>query len=160
MTPSEQIEVSNLHLGTLFPDTSACIPTVIDNAASQGLIADRLIGISFEPTESIEITNGELTFGSTDSSKFTGSITFTSVTVTEPASFYWGINAASNYGGSSVFSSTAGIVDTGTTLVLIVSGTSCSDCANEFSLTCVFCRRPSNVPEPDRRGRGLEHGSA
>ena len=82
MTPSEQIEVSNLHLGTLFPDTSACIPTVIDNAASQGLIADRLIGISFEPTESIESTNGELTFGDVDTSKFSGELNFVFVTFT------------------------------------------------------------------------------
>ena len=82
MTPSEQIEVSNLHLGTLFPDTSACIPTVIDNAASQGLIADRLIGISFEPTESIESTNGELTFGDVDTSKFSGELNFVFVTST------------------------------------------------------------------------------
>ena len=63
-------------LGTLFPDETECIPTVVDNAFTQGLIDQRLIGISFEPTTSIESTNGELTFGDVDSSKFTGAINF------------------------------------------------------------------------------------
>ena len=61
-------------LGTLFPDETECIPTVVDNAFTQGLIDQRLIGISFEPTTSPSETNGELTFGGVDSSKFTGSL--------------------------------------------------------------------------------------
>ena len=62
--------------GTLFPDDTECIPTVIDNAFAQGLIDEQLIGISFAPTTSIESTNGELTFGSVDTSKFTGDLNF------------------------------------------------------------------------------------
>ena len=62
--------------GTLFPNTSACVPTVTDNAFAQGLIDAHEVGISFAPTTSLETTNGELTFGGIDSSKFTGTLNF------------------------------------------------------------------------------------
>ena len=52
-----------------------------DNAFSQGLVPEHLIGISFEPTMSLDNANGELTFGGIDSSKFTGSLNFVSVPV-------------------------------------------------------------------------------
>ena len=63
-------------LGTLFPDTSACIPTVTDNAFAAGLIPNKMLGVSFEPTTSLSVTNGELTFGGVDPTKFTGDIHF------------------------------------------------------------------------------------
>ena len=52
------------------------IPTVTDNAFSLGLISNKVLGISFEPSTETSSTNGELTFGGIDSSKFTGDITF------------------------------------------------------------------------------------
>ena len=55
------------------------IPTVTENAFSQGLIPQNLIGISFEPTTSPNQVNGELTFGGIDSSKFTGTLDFVCV---------------------------------------------------------------------------------
>ena len=64
---------------TLSPDTSSSIPTVTDNLFSQGIISAHEIAVSFEPTTSDVANNGELTFGGTDSSKFTGSITFTPI---------------------------------------------------------------------------------
>lgn len=80
------------------------------------------MAVSFEPTTQETANNGELTFGGTDSSKFTGSITFTPLTKTSPASEFWGINQSIRYGTStSILSSTAGIVDTGTTLLLIAT---------------------------------------
>ncbi|KAI5119244.1 hypothetical protein M0805_008795 [Coniferiporia weirii] len=98
------------------------VPTVTDNLLSQGTISDEVIGIYYAPTQSDSVTNGELTFGGTDSAKFTGSITYTSITSTSPASLYWGIDESITYGsGTTILSSTAGIVDTGTTLVLIAS---------------------------------------
>ena len=48
-----------------------------DNLLKQGLISSAVVGVSFEPTTEDTVTNGELTFGGTDSSKFTGSITYT-----------------------------------------------------------------------------------
>ena len=60
-----------------------------------------------------------------DMSKYTGSITYTGVTTTSPASFHWGIDELITYvsgpSGTTIFSSTASIVDTGTTLVLIAT---------------------------------------
>lgn len=61
---------------TLTPQIRATIPTVTDNLFSQGKITANEIAVSFEPTTSTADNNGELTFGGTDSSKFTGSITF------------------------------------------------------------------------------------
>lgn len=111
----------DLTVGTLSPDTRSTIPTVTDNLFSQGVISANEIGISFEPTTQQVANNGELTFGGTDSSKFTGSITFTPITSTSPASEFWGINQSIKYGGTTILSTTAGIVDTGTTLVLIAT---------------------------------------
>ncbi|KAG6891901.1 hypothetical protein C0995_006768, partial [Termitomyces sp. Mi166 len=52
----------------------------------------------------------------------TGSMTFAPITTTTPAKFYWGINQSIRYGTStSILSSTAGIVDTGTTLLYIAT---------------------------------------
>ncbi|GJE89616.1 aspartic peptidase A1 [Phanerochaete sordida] len=100
---------------------SNSVPTVTDNLLSQGTISTEVVAVSFEPTTQESVTNGELTFGGTDSTKFTGSITYTSLTKTSPASEYWGINQSITYGSTSILSSTAGIVDTGTTLTLIAS---------------------------------------
>ncbi|KAJ7878605.1 aspartic peptidase A1 [Mycena leptocephala] len=107
--------------GTLTRSTSTLIPTVTDNLFSQGTITSNLIGISFEPTTTEDDVNGSIAFGGTDSTKFTGSISFTSVTSTSPATDYWGINQAVTYGSTSILASTAGIVDTGTTLIYLAT---------------------------------------
>ena len=65
------------------------IPTVTDNAFSDGLIPEHLVSVSFEPTTSDSITNGELTFGGTDPSKFTGDITFVYVCEGESLPGLW-----------------------------------------------------------------------
>lgn len=69
-------DVLSFCTGTLVPAVTSCIPTVTDNAFTQGLIDAQEVGISFEPTTSLSDTNGEITFGGTDPSKFTGDITF------------------------------------------------------------------------------------
>ena len=100
------------------------VPTVTDNLFTQGTISEKVVGVYFAPTNSLETTNGELTFGGVDSSLITGSIAYTPITSTSPSSFYFGIDQSITYGsdsGSTVLSATAGIVDTGTTLVLIAS---------------------------------------
>ena len=68
------------------------VPTVTDNLFTQGTIAENSIGISYEPSTSDNVANGELTFGGTDPTKFTGEITFVPITSTSPASQYWGID--------------------------------------------------------------------
>ncbi|KAJ7816831.1 aspartic peptidase A1 [Mycena leptocephala] len=108
-------------LNTLSPATTTLIPTVTDNLFSQGTITSNLIGISFVPTTQNPVT-GEITWGGTDSSRFFGSIGFTCVFFPAPASEFWGINQSIRYGASTtIVGTTAGIVDTGTTLLLLPS---------------------------------------
>ncbi|KAI0263910.1 aspartic peptidase domain-containing protein [Gloeopeniophorella convolvens] len=100
------------------------VPTVTDNLFKQGTISTESIGIFYQPSTSAEsVANGELTFGGVDSTKTTGDVNFVPITGTSPASAYWGIDQDVTYGssGESILSSTAGIVDTGTTLVLIAT---------------------------------------
>lgn len=63
--------------GSLFPDATAFVPTVTDNAFRQGLIGSRSIGISFAPTTSLDgDTNGEISFGGVDDSKYIGQLNY------------------------------------------------------------------------------------
>ncbi|PPQ73798.1 hypothetical protein CVT26_011522, partial [Gymnopilus dilepis] len=119
MPPSvgyNRIGPANLTLGTLSPDTDSTIPTVADNLFTQGTIAAHEIGILFAPSITL---NGVITWGGVDSTLFTGSITFIPLTKTSPASEFWGIDQSITYAGKSILGQTAGIVDTGTTLILI-----------------------------------------
>ncbi|CAK5280325.1 unnamed protein product, partial [Mycena citricolor] len=98
------------------------IPTVVDNLFSAGTISSDVIGISFEPTTSSVDNNGAISFGGPDSSKYTGSLSYTPVTSTSPADEYWGIEQSITYGTTSIMSRSAGIVDTGTTLIYLPTG--------------------------------------
>lgn len=103
---------------------ASSVPTVTDNLLQQGTIPVESIGISYIPTTSTtDAANGELTFGGTDPSKFTGEISYTPITSTSPASQYWGIDQTITYGtdGTTILNLTAGIVDTGTTLLLLAT---------------------------------------
>ncbi|KAI9452783.1 aspartic peptidase A1 [Lactarius psammicola] len=112
----------DLTVGTLSPHTTTAIPTVTDKLFSAGTITSDLVSVSFEPTTTTSVKNGELTFGGTDSTQFTGTLTFIPGTGTFPASDFWGINQSIRYGASTtILSTTAGIVDTGTTLILIAT---------------------------------------
>ncbi|KAJ4482385.1 putative aspartic protease [Lentinula aciculospora] len=98
------------------------IPTVTDNLYEEGLIKTECISISYSPTQSNgTMANGELIFGGVDQSKITGDVTYVPITTTSPASKYWGIEQEITYGSSKkmILSQTAGIVDTGTTLIMI-----------------------------------------
>lgn len=98
------------------------VPTVTQNLFTQKLIPTESIGISYEPTTSEGVLNGELTFGTTDTSKTTSDVTFVPITSTSPASNYWGIDQSLSYGqDSSPILTSSGIVDTGTTLLLIAT---------------------------------------
>ncbi|KAJ7486176.1 acid protease [Mycena galericulata] len=103
--------------------STTTVPTVTDNLFKQGTIPVESIGISYVPTTTASATNGELTFGGTDSSKFTGEISYVPITTTSPASNYWGINQTVTYGtsGTTILAQTAGIVDTGTTLLMLAT---------------------------------------
>ncbi|KAF8591297.1 aspartic peptidase A1 [Ramaria rubella] len=99
------------------------VPTVLDNLAQAGIIPSNSIGIFFTTPTSDNDENGELTFGGVDSSKISGDVQFVPITSTSPANQFWGIDQTITYGtnGATVLSNTAGIVDTGTTLILIAT---------------------------------------
>ncbi|KAJ7673530.1 acid protease [Mycena rosella] len=103
--------------------STTSVPTVTDNLFKQGTIPVESIGISYVPTTSTtDAANGELTFGGTDASKFTGDISYVPITQTSPASNYWGIDQTITYGtDQTILDLTAGIVDTGTTLLMIAT---------------------------------------
>ncbi|KAG2368810.1 aspartic peptidase domain-containing protein [Suillus spraguei] len=108
--------------GTLTNLPTTTIPTVTDDLYKKGSIPQDIISIFFQPSSSQTESDGELTFGGTDATKYTGEIAYTALTSTmNPASEYWGINESITYGSTTILSSTAGIVDTGTTFLYIAS---------------------------------------
>ncbi|OAX34730.1 acid protease [Rhizopogon vinicolor AM-OR11-026] len=111
----------DLTVGSSSPNITSLVPTVMDNAREQGLIQQQIMGVSFAPASTDNEPNGLITFGGINSSLFIGNITYVPITSTYPAAFSWGINITSCvYGETTIFStSTAGIVDTGTSLVAL-----------------------------------------
>lgn len=97
------------------------VPTVTNNLHTQGKISQELLGIFFSPISEPN-DNGELTLGGYDNSLTTSLVTYVPLTKTSPASAYWGIDQSISYGNTTILSSTAGIVDTGTTLIYLASG--------------------------------------
>ncbi|TGO57000.1 hypothetical protein BOTNAR_0211g00060 [Botryotinia narcissicola] len=98
------------------------VPTFMDNLKSQGSIASEVLGVYFKPESGSDDddTNGELTFGGVDTTKYTGALTYFPKATSGDASSYWGINIAGfTYGTTSLATSATGIVDTGTTLIYI-----------------------------------------
>ncbi|KAI6018325.1 aspartic peptidase domain-containing protein [Pisolithus marmoratus] len=111
----------DLTQGSLINRPSTEIPTITRNLYTQGQIKAEIVGVSFEPTTNTLSTNGELTFGGVDSSKYSGTLKYTPLTTTSPSLYYWGVDQSITYGSTSILSMTAGIVDTGTTLILIAT---------------------------------------
>ncbi|KAJ6611900.1 aspartic peptidase domain-containing protein [Mycena sp. CBHHK59/15] len=107
----------DLSIGTLLTNLTAIVPTIADTLFCQGNITTELFAIFFEPTTTRNSLNGEITWGGADSSKFTGNIIFTPITTQQPAALFWGIDQSITYGPSTILSSTAGIIDTRSTLI-------------------------------------------
>ncbi|KAG2155178.1 acid protease [Suillus bovinus] len=96
------------------------VPTIMDNLFSQNSIQSEVLGVYFVPV-SQEDSTGTLTFGGWNSSLMTSDITYTPITTASPASNYWGIDQSITYGDSTILSSSAGIIDTATVLILIAT---------------------------------------
>ncbi|KAI6132457.1 acid protease [Pisolithus croceorrhizus] len=95
------------------------VPTVVDNLYSQGTISSAVLGVYFIPASNSN--SGELTFGGYDASVISGTVNYVPITSTYPSNLYWGIDQSITYGGNTILFNTAGIVDTGTTLILIAT---------------------------------------
>ncbi|KAG0022704.1 hypothetical protein BGZ80_011439 [Entomortierella chlamydospora] len=106
-------------VGTLKPDVQATVDTVVENGFNSGLIESDIFGIYIPHSDTPNpVTGGGISFGGADNPKYTGEITYVPITSTFPASTYWGIDATFAY-GTTLLGNTAGIVDTGTTLLLL-----------------------------------------
>ncbi|KAG1825024.1 acid protease [Suillus variegatus] len=104
---------ADLTQGTVSNTTE--VPTVTDNLYAQGTISSNSLGISYAPSSTANVSNGELTFGGTDITNLIGK----SHSLTEN---YWGIDQSVSYGTSqTILNTTSGIVDTGTTLLLLAT---------------------------------------
>ncbi|KAL4073373.1 aspartic peptidase domain-containing protein [Scleroderma yunnanense] len=98
------------------------VPTVTDNLSKEGTIHSNSLGIFYEPSSTEGVKNGEITFGGVDHSKITGEISYVPITSTIPAAHYWGIDQTITYGQNTpILGNSAGIVDTGTTLLLLAT---------------------------------------
>ncbi|KAF9232849.1 aspartic peptidase domain-containing protein [Melanogaster broomeanus] len=89
-----------------------------DDLLSQGTIFYEVLGIYLAPTISLSDDSGEPAFGDYDNSVTTSDVNYVFLSMTFPASTFWGINQSISYGGTTTLSQTAGIIDTGTTLIL------------------------------------------
>lgn len=99
--------------------TGQQVPTVSDNLLKQGKISTEVLGVFYAPVSGV-VSTGELTFGGIDTSKTTSPVKYVPITTSNPSSKFWGINQSITYGSKSTISNiTAGIVDTGTTLVML-----------------------------------------
>ncbi|KAH9934569.1 aspartic peptidase A1 [Epithele typhae] len=112
-----------LTCGSFLPELGKCVPTVTDTAFQLGLLTEYMVGISFAPSATEGSTNGELTFGGIDTTKFNGPLDFVPLTRIQPANAFVGVDQTITYGRnqSVVLDRSAGILDTGTTLILIAS---------------------------------------
>ncbi|KAI8078995.1 rhizopuspepsin precursor-like protein [Gilbertella persicaria] len=91
------------------------IKTPVDNLISQGLISSPVFGVFLGKASNGG--GGEYIFGGYDSSKFSGTLKTVPVNKSQG---YWGITVGGlTAGGKSVASSFSGILDTGTTLLLL-----------------------------------------
>ena len=54
---------------------SGIVPTVVDTAFASGLINNTIVGISFTPTTEADQSNGEITFGGVNPSRFDAPLT-------------------------------------------------------------------------------------
>ncbi|KZV88127.1 family A1 protease [Exidia glandulosa HHB12029] len=111
---------ARLTSGTVHGPSQGLVPTVTDNLFSSGVIPAPIVGISFQATNDTFDVNGELVFGGVDSSKFTGELSVFSMSdVPAPANQFFGINAQFTPQGGDPLLNSVGIIDTGTTLIML-----------------------------------------
>ncbi|CAH7669590.1 aspartic peptidase domain-containing protein [Phakopsora pachyrhizi] len=108
-----------LTVGSLEKRPTAEVPTVVDNLFTEKKINNKIVGVAFSPSNQTTSSNGLLTFGGVDNSRFQGPLQWIKRTDSQPASNYFGVNMTITAGKNTIMENSAGIVDTGTTLILI-----------------------------------------
>ncbi|KAF8939948.1 extracellular aspartic proteinase [Dissophora ornata] len=92
------------------------VKTFMDNAIAAGAVAKPVVSVFLPSVRRNGGVGGEYLFGGIDSTKYTGSLTYVPVT----KQGYWQIHiAGASVNGVSVGQSSEGIIDTGTTLVIV-----------------------------------------
>ena len=97
------------------------VRTAPDSLLAESEIGTEVLGVSFAPTTTAPNANSVFTFSGIDASRYTGAITYALITSVSPASNNWGIDQSLSYGSqkATLLNTTSGIVDTGSTLLLI-----------------------------------------
>ncbi|KAF8975338.1 hypothetical protein BGZ46_009201 [Entomortierella lignicola] len=92
------------------------VKTFMDNAIAAGAVAKPVVSVFLPSVRRNGGVGGEYLFGGIDSTKYTGSLTY--VPVTQKG--YWQIHVSdASYNGASLGQSSEGIIDTGTTLIIV-----------------------------------------
>jgi len=118
--------------------------TVFKNAIDQGVVAQQMFAFDLGNN-----SDGELTFGGYDDSKFTGEITW--VKLSEPK--YWQIDIDNISAGSFSSGKTNGIVDSGTSLItgpsaeIMKIATSVGAMPNLMGQYTIDCAKVSTLPD-------------
>ncbi|KAF9994538.1 hypothetical protein BGZ80_009834 [Entomortierella chlamydospora] len=114
--PLDLAGVTNQHNKTY------AIPTPMDNFYSSHQISTEVVGVDFRPiwNGAQQASNGEIDIGGIDHSKYKGKLTYIPVTKKSPAKYYWGVDIPRiSFGNHVASTGRSGIVDTGTTLILL-----------------------------------------
>jgi len=118
--------------------------TVFKNAIDQGVVAQQMFAFDLGDNK-----DGELTFGGYDDSKFSGEITW--VSLSEPK--YWQIDIENIQAGSFSSGTTNGIVDSGTSLItgpsmeIMKIASSVGATANLMGQYTIDCAKVSTLPD-------------
>lgn len=99
-------------LGLAFPSISVdSAPTVFGDMVKQGLVSDSVFAFYLSKTSG---SDGELSIGGIDSTKYTGSLTYIPLS----SETYWEVPLSSmTIGGSKVTTATKAVLDTGTSIL-------------------------------------------
>ncbi|KAF9199930.1 hypothetical protein BGZ49_009893 [Haplosporangium sp. Z 27] len=98
------------------------VPTPMDNLYSTHQISEDVFAVYFEPIwdGSLNKTNGQVDIGGIDTTKYQGDLHYIPITKRYPTSYYWGVDIDSiSFGDIPATILEAGIVDTGTTLIML-----------------------------------------
>ncbi|KAF8921689.1 hypothetical protein BGZ58_004012 [Dissophora ornata] len=92
------------------------VKTFMDNAIAAGVLSQPVVSVFLPSVRRNGGTGGEYVFGDIDSTKFDGSLTYVPVT----KQGYWQVAIGDiSAGGKSLGQSSEGIIDTGTTLIMV-----------------------------------------